>query len=330
MTVGRVLHTATLLLDGRVLIVGGNTGGNVGGAAAASAEIYDPATCAFVKTGSPVIDGTASLLPDGRVLIVGDITAEIYDPKTGLFAASGAMDHERSGHTATTLLDGRILIAGGVDQADGPVGVAEIYNPKTGLFSPTGSMVHPRFGHAANLLEDGRVLIVGGQTSGGLGDVAPTSAEIYDPATGKFTETGSMATQRWGGHTTTLLTDGRVLVLGGNTSGVQERPTASAEIYDPKTGKFTSAGSMSETRDGLTATRLKDGRVLVVGGAFLPSGRTTEDLYDPVAGSFTSAGPASVERSGQSATLLSDGSVLIAGGSGIDASALTYAEIYRP
>lgn len=330
MTVGRVLHTATLLLDGRVLIVGGNTGGNVGGAAAASAEIYDPATCAFVKTGSPVTDGTASLLPDGRVLIVGGNTAEIYDPKTGLFAATGATAHERSGHTATTLLGGRILIAGGVDQADGPVGVAEIYNPKTGLFSPTGSMVHPRFGHAANLLEDGRVLIVGGQTSGGLGDVAPTSAEIYDPATGKFTETGSMATKRWGGHTATLLTDGRVLVLGGNTSGVQERPTASAEIYDPKTGKFTSAGSMSETRDGLTATRLKDGRVLVVGGAFLPSGRTTEDLYDPVAGSFISAGPASVERSGQSATLLSDGTVLIAGGSGIDASALTYAEIYRP
>jgi WD40 repeat protein len=331
MAVARIGQTATLLLDGRVLIAGGSND--------TTAELYEPQTGSFSPTGPMNVvrlrGHTATLLEDGRVLITGGTddslaasplaSAELYDPKTGTFALTGAMAHARSIHTATRLGDGRVLIVGNDGTSFGPPIAAEIYDPTTGRFVQTGPPVYVRIGHTATLLQDGRVLVVGGTGSGAYDDKTPGSAELYDPRTGRFTLTGSMTTRRWGGHTATLLKDGRFLVAGGNASAVQEVPLASAELYDPKTGKFSVTGSMAVARDTQTATLLLDGRVLVAEG-----GDRSAELFDSRTGRFSEAGSTSVTL--QTATLLHDGRVLLAGGwedSAIN-PATTSAELYQP
>jgi hypothetical protein len=142
-------------------------------------------------------------------------------------------------HTATLLADGRVLVAGGYDSHYAPLASADLYDPKTGTFSPTGSMAGARGLHTATLLSDGRVLIAGGGPWGSMLLTASylASAELYDPKTGTFSPTGSLATARaW--HTATLLADGRVVIAGGAGSAF----LASAELYDPKTGTFSPTG----------------------------------------------------------------------------------------
>ena len=273
--------TATLLPDGHVLIAGGSGIGDVL-KRGYSAELYDPKTGTFSLTGSMNTrryDQAGVLLPDGRVLLVGGsvydlgskavATAELYDPKTGKFTMTGSMRTARDGPTATLLPDGRVLIAGGnATPGNGwkPIASAELYNPKTGKFTATGTMTTGRSGNTATLLPDGRVLIAGG--FGSDGNVL-ASTELYDPQSGTFSPTGSMAAVR-GDHTATLLPDGRVLIAGGADApddGLAANILASAELYDPKTGTFSPAGSMATARQLQTATLLLDGRVLIAGGA---------------------------------------------------------------
>jgi hypothetical protein len=249
MTTAREDHTATRLRDGRVLIVGGDDATSHG---VATAEIYDPKTGTFSPTGSmatPRGFHTATLLADGRVLVAGGdtagwtssgnlATAELYDPKTGTFTATGSMSTTRAYHAATRLPDGRVLVTGGADNGATDLASAEIYDPKTGTFTAAGSMTIARLYHSATLLADGRVLIAGGG-----GDYTNllfiATAEIFDPKTGTFTRTGSLATARTY-HAATLLASGRVLVTGGYGGTA---PLASAELYDPKTGTFSPAGA---------------------------------------------------------------------------------------
>ncbi len=225
---------------------------------------------------------TATLLRDGRVLVAGGYncgkagqdgtwaTAELYDPATGTFSATGSMTAPRQDQTATLLADGRVLIAGGLTGAspataggvilasyqtaevDSFLATAEIYDPATGTFHRTGSMSTPHRGHTATLLQDGRVLVVG---NGGESTRSSTAADLYDPASGTWSRTGSMKTGRWL-QTATLLQDGRVLILGGRSP--KDSVHTSGELYDPRSGTFSPAGSMREGRQQHTATLLAD------------------------------------------------------------------------
>jgi hypothetical protein len=295
---------------------------------------------------------TATLLADGRVLVTPTCgtAAEIYDPSTNAFTATGSLGTPRASKTATLLRDGRVLFAGGYFCAaagqDGILATAEIYDPATGAFTPTGSMHAPREFHTATLLADGRVLIAGGLSGAppttssiilASFETAETSssvlatAEIYDPATGTFRTTGSMSTFR-DHHTATLLADGRVLVAGGG--GEAYASSTSADVYDPATGRFTRTGSMRTGRWLHTATLLDDGEVLILGGRSPnDSVYRSAELYDPRQGTFRSAGNMREGRQQHTATLLEDGRVLIAGGywsDGHDWRVLASAEMYDP
>jgi WD40 repeat protein len=335
--------SATLLKDGRVLVVGGNDVNNL--AIVPSAELYDPATGKFTLTGSPHVDGVpmaSVLLESGRVLLIGcdrsvscalSLLADVYDPSTGLFSAVGPITGLSSFCTATLLNDGRVLVARGVDPYSNPE-PSLLFDPATDTFATTGSMTTARLAHTATLLSDGRVLIAGG--FGSTGKVL-ASAELYDPETGTFSPTGSMTTARVG-QTATLLPDGRVLIAGGSsdgTLGISTRANlASAELYDPKTGTFSPTGSMTTARVDQTATLLSDGHVLIAGGyASMFVSLASAELYDPKTGTLSPTGSMTTGRAVQTATLLSDGSVLIAGGSdsmGSLGNPLSSAELYQP
>lgn len=241
--------TATLLLNGKVLVAGGynrNTG-----SAVATAELYDPAAGTWTTTGSLAAARnfhTATLLLNGRLLVTGGApdgaqytslsSAEVYDPATGAWTATASMTSPRQAQTATLLTDGRVLVAGGF--AVGYfISSAEIYNPAAGTWTPTGSLGSARGIHTATLLPDGTVLAAGGNYNSISAPtiVALSSAELYEPATGTWTASGSLNAAR-STHTATLLPSGQVLVAAGYyvNNNVQ---LSSAELYDSAAGPIT-------------------------------------------------------------------------------------------
>ena len=311
---------------------------------------------------------TVTLLANGEVLIVGGgdnhasatNLAEIYNPATDAFtpAGSGLMPSERTYHTATLLKDGRVLIAGGMNRMGKALGSAILFDPRSGKFIPTGRMAEPRYNAAAVQLPDGRALISGGASTPAVyaganqekqEEQSLDTAELYDPGTGTFSPAGkvervydvtsnkimmraSMTTARRE-HTATLMTAGplmgQVMIAGG--IGDQNKPIASAELYDPSTNTFKAAGNMTVARTFLSATTLRDGRVLIAGGTDAgDQALATAELYDPATGKFAlTADPMQHARYRHIAVLFTDGEVLLAGGAS-NVGVLANAEIFDP
>ena len=291
----QVRPTATLLPDGRVLVVGGSDPS--GSPALSNAELYDPRSGRWMSTGSmntPRWDHTATLLPDGRVLVTGGLgsngfaisSAEVYDPHTGQWTETSPLHIDRSGHTATLLRNGKVLVVGGFNgtgQAS-----AELYDPRTGRWTFTDAMRSAHYGHTATLLADGRVLVAGGCLNSPCPD-----EEVYDPRSGAWMRTGPMRTER-SGHTATLLPTGQVLVAGGCCRTDYHAPLATAELYDPHTGLWTATSSMHVARWYHSATLLLTGQVLVAGGEDNDlNNPASAELYTPGAGALMDLIPSS-------------------------------------
>ncbi|MGC2305074.1 Kelch repeat-containing protein [Candidatus Binatus sp.] len=295
----------------------------------ASAELYQPnqgASGSFVATGAMKtarVGHTATELENGQVLIAGGASkmfdgpkifasAERYNPSKGRFSNTGAMLEARSGHTATLLANGKVLIACGEDGTTSLTD-SELYDPASATFAETGPMSIGRDECTATMLANGKVLIAGGYQllpdfSGSVLD----TAEIYDPASGLFSLTGTMTSPRQG-PTATLLPDGKVLITGGIDNNQNVLDTA--EMYDPVTGEFSAAGHMTTTRYGHLAAVLGDGDVLIAGGMDnAGSSLKSAELFDAKSGSFGAIAAMPRDRFMVGATVLTSSTILIAGG----------------
>lgn len=260
-----------------------------------------------------VPDSGSVVLPDGRVLIVGYAlgkpVAGAYNPTSDSWTSMAPPQHVQYQPVMFALHDGRVLV---IEDSG-----TELYDPTTGTSTIGPNMKTDRQGPGAIQLRDGRILVVGGLDPGSGGRTFLSSAEIFDPATGEFTPTGSMQTPREE-PSLVVLDDGRVLVMGGDQGmcGMcgEFNMLAAAEIYDPSTGHFVPTGSLNVARGFFAATLMTDGRVFVVSGITREGENSGPiEVYNPSTGSFTQ-GPASDIQGHESAVALPNGRVLLAGG----------------
>jgi N-acetylneuraminic acid mutarotase len=334
-------HTATLLVNGKVLVAGGTNNG----AALTSAELYNRTTGSWASTGSMHVARTlahAVLLSNGSVLVMGGCvndclsattrSAELYNPTAGTFTATGSMVQARAEFGATLLANGQVLVAGGCTAYDAngclsTTNKAEIYNPATGTWTATTAMRAARNAMTATRLASGKVMVAGGATSA---SDALNSTEIYDP-TAKTWTLGAKMVQARSDYASIMLATGKVLFIGGeNINGVSIN---NAELYNPSSGTFTATGKMTATREEHTAVLLANGNVLVSGGnkktLTTQTPLASTELYNSVTGLWTATGSMSSARSGHTSTVLTNGQVVTTGGSDA-ANELSSAELYTP
>jgi N-acetylneuraminic acid mutarotase len=262
-----------------------------------------PASGTFTLTGSLNVaryQHTAVLLATGQVLVMGGIgvngnydslaSAELYNPSKGKWTFTGNMVVGRTGHTATMLKTGQVLVTGGSAYEIHCYASAELYNPSTGAWTPTGNMTQPRCLHSATLLPDGNVLVAGGV--GSLYDSNTVSdtdtvatAEIYNPTIGTFTATGGLDASR-ADAATTLLQDGKVLTVGGYSKTGQSTTVTyltSAELYDPTRGQWSLTTSIPVSSfESTSPVTLANGHVLISNAA---------QFYSLSTATWTATGP---------------------------------------
>ena len=337
----RVNHSATLLQDGRVLVVGGM---DEGFNPLRSTEVFEPETNLWSEAGEmreARTEHSATLLKDGRVMVTGGMneklqligSTEIFDPKTGKWSVHESMRTIRRGHFTLSLPDGRVAVVGGVGQTLGGLGIlaniaavgallsTEIYDPNTDTWSRADDMLEGHSGGHAVVLKDGRVLIAGGHNqSEGL-----AASEIFDPSSNEWMRTSSMVRKTFA-NTASVLQDGTVLFTGGfGMSRSKGGITPGSEVFDPKTNEWRKAPDTVHGRMGHTNTLLPDGRVITIGGSTASGPVNSVEYMEPETWLWSEISPMSVERSQHTATLLNDGRILVAGGS-IEKTA----ELYDP
>ncbi len=343
-------HTASLLNDGSVLIVGGS---GFNEPVHRRALRYVPSTNTFEPDANLNVARMAHAtftLSNGKIVVTGGWdpnttgtifdpvykSTEIYDPATKTFTAGPDMNFPRRHHVVTQLKDGRFLVTGGIQLRGSGFGAstnAEIYDSNTNTFTPTGRMNVGRWLHTATLLPDGRVLVAGGRDNNCTGTCpvySLASAEIYDPATGVFTLlTGSLNVSRWG-HAATVLQDGQVLLVGGENTDTQDPGMLFVtERFDPQSGAFTKGTSLGEARSFHTVTLLNNGKLLVAGGfRDTAIAVNSTEYFDPATG-VSRPGPVMNEfHARHTATRFDNGEVLIFAGT-YSSSPAAAAEIFK-
>ncbi|WP_437320559.1 kelch repeat-containing protein [Sorangium sp. So ce385] len=337
----RAEHTATLLPDGQVLVAGGSELDADGSLRAAidDAELLDPDAGMWPsldRLRTARYSHTATLLPDGRVLVAGGDagdgganpgpivdSAEAFDPDSGTWNVVGRMEQARASHTATLLLDGRVLAAGGRSSGEiRSLSNAELFEPDSSTWRIVSAMHTARDQHTATLLDDGKVLVAGGREEGEILD----SAELFDPRSETWALVAPMREPRHA-HTATLLPNGQVLVAGGSgPDGVLD----GAEVFDPATGGWLPLEPMIAARARHTATLLKNGRVLVAGGLDAARALDSAEVFIPDSGRWMPLGSMHTGRIAHTATLLSDGRALVVGGADMQGFALQPVEVFDP
>lgn len=331
-------------------VLAGSTALVLAGCSGKADEVVGPGSWRSVASlpGGSLAELSATILPGGDILVAGGshLAAATWEVRTATYRFEVAtetwkpvapMNEARSWTAAVALASGKVLVSGGLSAqiADQPaLASAETFDPASATWSPTGAMHHARVYHSATLLQSGKVLVVGGYpgTYWGTSTVLPlASAELYDPATGEWSETGSLQVAR-GFHAAALLPSGKVLVVGGNTDGHAATGTTSVEIFDPADGNWHAGVSQQVPTQRPTATRLVSGKVLVTGGCQIDYACGEEMrgawLYGQD-GAWTEARRMDFPRDGHVAVLLSTGKVLLAGGDQGTANGLP-ASVYDP
>lgn len=330
----RTGHTATLLNDGSVLVVGGNTNGGP-----ATAELYLPASSEWIQVGSPEqrprSGHTATILPDGRVLIVGGYSAntplalaELYDPATRSWQPTGSLNTARDEHTMSILSDGRVLVMGGYSPEGDALRSVEMYNPATGMWTLMNSgLTTPRYDHTSTVLPGDKILVVGGISDDAeQGEIPLATVEMYDHATQTWRMMGSLNAARYS-HVATPQINGGVFIAGGNDGAGR---LASTEQFDPATGRWTTLAPLNTARSGHTTALSVNGGVLVIGGLDSSGRLAKNEFYRPSDNSWITTGDLVIARNGHSATVLNGTTVLVAGGSATSGETLASVELFTP
>jgi N-acetylneuraminic acid mutarotase len=293
LNVARANAQALRLANGLVLTAGGCVS-NCQGSVTSTAELYNSTTRVWSITGAMTRPRTffgAVMISGGRVLVMGGCTvlnangcgsatatAEIYNPATGKWTATGSMRVARNAFPATVLPNGKVLVAGGSSAAGDSLSSSELYNPATGTWTLTGRMNVARSDHTAILLATGNVLVAGGENISGTSTV---KAELFNPLTGKWTLTGNLNVSRVE-HTAALLSNGKVLVSGGmNVTLTTTTVLSSAELYDPVARTWSRTGFLHNARAGHTSTLLHSGVVLDAAGSGPTDELISAETYTP-------------------------------------------------
>ena len=352
-SVGRNGHTATLLPDGRVLVVGGES--VITREQMASVELFEPASetwTAGPDLPEPRSNHVAVRLGDGRVLVAGGgkstpigtprgeevkASAILFDPAADTWVATGSMLQARSHFAAARLPSGKVLVVGGGGDTHengsecngygvpdcGPeadtLATAELYDPGVGSFAATGPLAVPRHSLTLTSLPDGRAAAVAGACD--VGPVSYASSEVFDETTGQWAPGPTLIDEDRLFHSAAPLPSGRVLVGGGKQSNIQFLATANTLDFSAMTAH--TAPALASARTAGTFVPLQSGGVLNVGGLHcLPCGPLgAAEIFDESSHSWSAIGELAHPRSAHTATVLSDGRVLIV--SGYDAFANT-------